>query len=151
MRQRRTSQGFTLMEVMVTVIVVGTAIAVIANGFAAGTRTTSRIEQTTRAAFLATELVSQLETEEVDFLTETEGDFSEEAETGAVGAVGSAEYKWRLTVAEAGEEDLYKVKIEVTWADTFDEENPRTFELVRYFYRQPEDEEDTGNNAPAGQ
>lgn len=134
-------RGFTLMEVMVTVVVVGVAITTICQGFAQGTRLAGVSDRTARAALLLEELVSRLETGEVDFLAETEGSFGEEEETPPEGA-DAAGYRWLAVVEDGGLEDLYEVTLIVYWDDSFDEETTRSVRLVRYFYRPEEEEEE---------
>jgi hypothetical protein len=127
------------MEVMISVVVVGVAITAICQGLASGTHLSGVSTRTTTAALLAEELVSQMETGAVDFLTEGDGDFAEDdVEPNA--AVGVEGYRWFTRVEDGGLDDLYEVTIIVYWADRFDEETTRSVQLVRYFYK-PEEEE----------
>jgi prepilin-type N-terminal cleavage/methylation domain-containing protein len=145
--KRNRRAGFTLMEVMVTVVVVGVAITVIAQGFAAGTRTAARVDRATTASLLAGELISKMETGEIDFFTETEGEFGddlEDADAEDPAAPDVEGYRWRSEVEDGGLQDLYLVTITVYWSDSFDAETTQRFETVRYFRKTEEDDSTQG-------
>ncbi len=144
---RRGGAGFTLMEVMIAVVVVGMAITVISQGFAAGTKAAAVTERKTRAALLAGELVCMMETGQIDILTQTEGEFANSPDLPQGAVMDSEGFRWRCLLEDAGMADLYKATITIEWSDAIDGGVPRGFEFVRYFYKQSEDEESSAGTS----
>jgi type II secretory pathway pseudopilin PulG len=142
----------TLVEVMVTVVVVGVALTVICQGFSWGTRTASVAQQSTTAALLAEDLLARMETGEVDFLTETEGTFEDDWVENDPTVVDSRGFQWRSEVEDGGKENLYLLTLTVYWDDTFTEETTHRFDVVRYMYHvEEEEEEEEAGGAGGGQ
>lgn len=130
------------MEVLVTLVVLGTGIVLLAQGLTAGIRAASRAERLTRAVQVADEIFERMAIGEIDFQTQTEGSLDEigpgddlESETEAYRSA----YRWRSQVETGVEENLFEVTLVVTW-DDLGEEAGRSFEATRLFYVPPDEE-----------
>jgi prepilin-type N-terminal cleavage/methylation domain-containing protein len=147
--------GFTLMEVLVAMVVLGTGIVLLSQGLTAAIRSSAQAERTTRACGVADEILQRMETGEIDFLSETDGTLDAfEAEGATLDEEGEESYRqayrWISDVTPWTVDDLYQVTLRVTWTDT-GFETEKYFEAVRLFYRPPEDEaEDTSSAAGGG-
>jgi type II secretory pathway pseudopilin PulG len=136
------------MEVMVTVIVLGTGIVLLAQGLTAAIRSSAKVQRVTRAAVVADEIFQRMELGEIDFTTQSEGSLEDVGpEGGSSGAEEDEEvyrsvFRWYADVQMWEVEDVYRVALTVTW-DDIGPETDRSWEFVRLFYVPPEDEEET--------
>lgn len=114
--------GFTLIEVLVALVVTVSALTVIAQGFSTGARHSVVAQNTTRAALLAQEVITDFETGERSLTTGGSGafthapDFSFEAKT------------------EADLTGLTKLTVTVHWEERNER---REFVLVRLMRERP--------------
>lgn len=70
---RRRRRGFTLAEVLVTIVVVGTALVVISQGIALGLKTDARADRATMAGIVLDEVATRLQTGEIPTDEDSEG------------------------------------------------------------------------------
>lgn len=143
-RQGGGSRGFTLMEVLVTLVVLGTGIVLLSQGITAAIRSAARAERTTRAAQVADEIFNRMEIGEIDFQTQGDGDLASlGAEEGSAGFeiqdAWRGAYTWISDVQTENEDGLYKVTLWVTWKDPATAKDDG-FEAVRLFYVKPEED-----------
>jgi type II secretory pathway pseudopilin PulG len=130
------------MEVMVAVVVVGVAITVISQGFALGTRSQTRINRSTEATLLAAQVLSEMETGQIDFTAETEGEFEINDSAQFESQMNVQAYAWEAEVEDGGMENLYRVTLTVSWTDAYDPETADGVRIVRLFYKIPQEEEE---------
>jgi hypothetical protein len=134
------------MEVMVTVIVLGTGILLLAQGLTAAIRSSATVAQTNRAALVADEIFHRMEIDEIDFMTQSQGtveDFGPDAGTSGAGEEEEAYrsvFRWYADTSQWEEEDLYRVELTVSW-DDIGPESDRTVTFVRLFFKPEEEEE----------
>jgi hypothetical protein len=134
------------MEVIVAVIVLGTGIVMLSQGLTAAIRSAARVQRVTRAAVVADEIFQRMESGEIDFMTETEGDLLSVGPMMGFSGAGEEEeshrevFRWKAQVEQGTLEDLWRVTLSVSWSDA--SENETFFEAVRLFYVPPEDEEE---------
>jgi type II secretory pathway pseudopilin PulG len=75
---KRSRGGLTLVEVLVAMVVAVAALGVLAQGFTTGARASGISQNTTRAAFLAEQVISNLETGELPLSQSNSGSFEDE-------------------------------------------------------------------------
>ncbi len=123
------NRGFTLIEVLVTVVVVGTALTVILQGAGLGVRAAGAAERKTTAALLAEDVAARLETGEVSLTEDSAGDFG--------GAAPGYEYAVSVQTL-ADPPDLVVATIEISWGmDDSGSAPAGTYALERWIYRPP--------------
>jgi prepilin-type N-terminal cleavage/methylation domain-containing protein len=110
------SEGFTLIEVLVALVVAVAAFSVIAQGFTTGGRASVGAQQATKAATLASRLLVDLETGEIPIDSSRAGKFDDEPG-----------FSWDVR-SEPDEPGLRYLTVTVRWTDRVDE---RSFVLVR--------------------
>jgi hypothetical protein len=134
------------MEVMVTVIVLGSGILLLAQGLTAAIRSSAAVARTHRATLVADEVFHRMEIGEIDFTTQAQGSVEDFGPTAGTSGAGEEEesyrsaFEWFATTSLWEEEDLYRVELTVTW-DGIGPETDRSITFVRLFY-QPEEEEE---------
>lgn len=118
------NRGFTLMEVLVTLVILGTVIAVVAQGFTWGGEMTGKAAQETLAAMLADRVMTDLETGETSLVQGDSGDFEDHDG-----------FRYEIeTEADVEIEGLYEVSVTVTYDDGYEE---RSFALHRLLRERP--------------
>lgn len=118
------NRGFTLMEVLVTLVILGTVIAVVAQGFTWGGRVTGEAAQETLAAMLADRVMTDLETGETSLVQGDSGDFEDQEG-----------FRYEIeTKANEELEGLYEVTVTVTYDEGNEE---RAFVLHRFLRERP--------------
>ena len=116
-------RGFTLMEVLVSLVIVVAAIAVIAQGFSAGAQSATSARNETTAARLAGQKIAELETGEVSLTQGSSGTFDDDAG-----------FRYEIT-SEADSTGIYKVAVSVYYSIGGGEE--RTVTLYRLMRARP--------------
>ena len=102
-------RGFTLLEVLVAVVVLGIALTALLSTQAGGVRLRSQAEAITTATFLLQERMAQLELDE-DYpeVGKRDGDFGS----------GYPGYRWELTVQEVGlVPNIRELRLAVLWRE----------------------------------
>jgi type II secretory pathway pseudopilin PulG len=74
----RSRSGLTLIEVLVAMVVAVAAMGILAQGFTTGARASMTAQNATRAAFLAQQVVAELETGELQLAQSNSGPFEED-------------------------------------------------------------------------
>ncbi len=104
----RGPRGFTLMEVLAAVVIVGIGIAAVMGGFGALTQTQRRIIERETIERLAQTKVKELAATR-EYESSTEGDFSGE---------GLPDYTWTAATQESGVENLQHLNVTVTFGSS---------------------------------
>jgi type II secretory pathway pseudopilin PulG len=124
----RSRSGLTLIEVLVAMVVAVAAMGILAQGFTTGARASIAAQNTTRAAFLAQQVIAELETGELPLTQSNSGpfvddpDFSFETTTDAYSdALGTVT-------------GLNAVKVTVRWKERSEE---REYALIRLMRDRP--------------
>lgn len=112
------SDGFTLVEVLCALVILTSAIILIAQGFSTGIRGTELAQRTTIAEMLAEDIIGRLEAGEIAVNKDSEGDFAPDFER----------YSWSTTSTTAGLPGLYQIMLRITWTDRGE---PRDFLVAR--------------------
>ncbi len=104
MRARPENGGFSLVEVMIAILILGIAVAGLTQGISTALRSTKESQLQSAAALLAAGQIETLRAE--GYLTEgeTEGDCEEP---------GLTLYRWRQTVTATKPDGLYEVEVVV--------------------------------------
>ena len=95
--------GFSLVEVMCAIVILGIGIAGLAQGIAAALRSSKESEIQTMAALLASGQIETLRAEGFIMEGETDGDGDE----------GLSSYHWKQSIASTKIDGLYDVTVEV--------------------------------------
>lgn len=103
MRVARAGAGFSLIEVMVSILVLGVAVTGLTQGLMTALRSSKESEQQTAAALIAAGLIETLRAEGYLVVGETEG------ESGS----GAGSYRWRQSVSATRIEGLHEVRVVV--------------------------------------
>lgn len=110
-RQLGSQRGFTLLEVLIAVVIVGTAFVALLGLHAHGIKLVIRDQNLTRATLLARQKISQIEytvaTQGLQGLGNSEG----MDET-------YPEYRWQIEVAPTDLDELRMVLVRVTWDES---------------------------------
>ncbi len=105
-RQRR--EGFSLVEVLCSILILGVGLAGILEGITLALKTSKDSEHLTAAALLAAGRIETLRAEGYLLPGEEEGDFGE----------GFPLYLWRQTISETTLDGLYEVSVAVELASS---------------------------------
>ncbi|GEM_PF-1151432 len=146
--QRRRNAGFTLVEVIVAVVILGTGVAMMAQGVTAAIRANARVQRITRASMAADEIFQRMEIGEIDVQTQNEGTLEDVGLPVGSGGAGEAEedyrtvFRWESEVQTWTEEDLYLVILTVYWNLYGRDTEEKSFEAHRLFYLPGEEEEE---------
>ncbi len=126
MRTRRSQRAFTLAEVIVTIVVVGTALVVLTQGIALGIRADARSERHTMATIALDEVVARLLTGEMSLTENSEGTLEEAADG----------YRYAVEVDRPGDPpDFVHASITVSWgADEQGRDAAGELVAERWFY-----------------
>ncbi len=106
MRLRGTG-GFTLLEVIVSLVVLAADLVAVLGAFTASMAATGAAENRTIATMLLNEKLEELKKEPLVTAGEDEGDFGEEFE----------DYRWNVEVIESGTPGLVYVVVTVSWLE----------------------------------
>jgi general secretion pathway protein I len=121
----RTTRGFTLLEVMVAMAILGIALLGLLSLHHQSVQSVIRAQQSTRASMLAQAVMTEAELERFPDLGQTNGDF-EAAFPGEF-----PDYRWERDVAESGMfPDVRKVRILITYGPGLRQH----FELVEFLH-----------------
>ncbi|MDA1190845.1 MAG: type II secretion system protein [Candidatus Poribacteria bacterium] len=105
--QRRSDGGFTLLEILVSLTILGLILPVILYAFTASSRTRAVSDGRTTAAYLARDKMAELESITPIEVGEAQGEFEE----------GSA-VTWATSITQQGELDgLYDCVVTVAWME----------------------------------
>ena len=105
-RDRSSALGFTLLELLVSMAILGIVLPGVLFAFTTSSRSRAASEGETTAAFLALDRMAELEAQGVPEPGQSEGEF----ETGA-------RYRWRVDVMPAELDGLYDVTVWVFWME----------------------------------
>lgn len=100
-------RGFTLIEVLLSLVVAAMALVVIAQGMATAARATTTAERRARAAMLAAQKMAEIEAGEVSLVRSLPGDFGPDY----------PEFTWEVTSGLKTTPDLYEITVKVMWTD----------------------------------
>lgn len=122
-------RGFTLVEILVTIVIVGTALTAILQALALGVRAGGSADRRTIAGVMLGEAVARIETGEIPLTEDSEGEWPEVAEG----------FRWKVEVETPGAPaDLVHATITVTWgADDNGEAPAGSRTAVRWLYKPP--------------
>lgn len=110
------------MEVIFALVVTVMAVTIVSQGFSEGSRASVISQNRTRAAWLAGQKMTDVESEELAHNRGSEGTF----------APDFPDHRWTMTSDSGGKTGLYKITIAVTWKERNEE---RSYELTRLLYR----------------
>lgn len=102
-KKKAREEGFTLIELLVAIAVAGSVFVVLLNAFGANLRSTGIAEGYTTAAFLAKDMIAQLENKEGISIGKEEGDFGEDYSL----------YRWKTEIEKDNTLPFYIVKAAV--------------------------------------
>lgn len=120
MKQRtwkKRNAGFTLLEVMVALAIIGIALVAILRSLAMSVSVSNEAKSLSIGTLLAKGKMAEIESRGFPDIEEADGDFGEEYPG----------YRWERNVSEIGIEDLRKVVVRVLWGEG---ENAKRVELV---------------------
>jgi len=114
----RSPSGFTLIEVLVALVVVTTALTIVAQGFLTGGRASVAAQHETVAVLLAESKMTEIDLGIVSTQSSGSGTFEPE----------QPDYAWKTEVETTTVTGLTKLTLTVTWKER---EEERTFVLTR--------------------
>ena len=115
------NRGFTLLEVLVTLVILGTVLAVVAQGFTWSGRATGEAAQESLAVMLADMKISELETGEISLMQGDSGDFEE-----------YENFRYEIeTDADEENEGLYSVSVSIFYKEGEEERSYILHRLIR--------------------
>ena len=136
MNALRRNSGFSLVEVMCAILILGIALAGLTQGVTTALESSKESELQTTAALIAAGLIETLRAEEYLSDGTTEGDCSE----------GLALYRWKESITKAGIDGLHQVEVVV--------QNEKTgqpiYELRTLLFQRPEDSSRGGSRRTDG-
>ena len=131
-KRRQRTAAFTLIEVMLTTVVVTTSLVMVFRGLSVCMHAAKRSERYTTAAMLVQRKIAELEIEDTIEARTEEGDFQEE---------GYPDFRWRVEIRDAEDVDtlgLYEATITVSWPVG---ESEREIRIVRLFAERTEEDQ----------
>lgn len=103
--------GFTLVEVLLALVIVGASILIISQGLASSSRASAVSQETTAAAQLAAQKMAEVEAGAIDY---------------SRGSSGTVEpFTWQVIPGTSSATDLFLVTVKITWKEY-------SYELHRY-------------------
>ena len=106
---KRRNKAFTLIEVMVALAIIALSLTAVAAKMARMIDTSNAMQERTYASWIAQNKITELRLANVlPEVTTTSGDVD----------YASRSWRWRAVVSETGIENLYRVDVEVTSADS---------------------------------
>ncbi len=133
---RQTDRGFTLLEVLVAMAVLGAVLPAIMIAFTTSARTRASSENGTVAAYLVRDKLSELEAVGAPEEGENAGDFGE-----------GSRFTWSTTVGPTETDELYDVVVSVQWMEMGVQ---RELAVRTYMAGQGEPEGGPGQGGPGG-
>jgi len=121
----RRNSGFSLVEVMCAILILGIALAGMTQGVTTALESSKESELQTTAALIAAGLIETLRAEEYLIDGTTDGDCGE----------GLSLYRWRESITRAGIDGLHQVEVVVENAKT----GQPIYELRTLLFQRPED------------
>lgn len=104
-------RGFTLVEVLLALVIIGASVLIIAQGLASSARASAVAQETTAAAQLAAQKMAEVEAGAIDY---------------SRGSSGTAEpFTWEVIPGTSSTTDLFPVTVRVSWKQY-------SYELHRY-------------------
>ncbi len=116
-------RGFTLIEVIVALVVISTAIAIIAQGFATGGGASVTAQNRTRAAFYAQQKMADLEAAVIALNVSANGTFEDDDQ-----------WTWEVKSDTTTTTGLYQMTVTIIWKERNED---RKFHLVRLMNERP--------------
>lgn len=110
--------GFTLIEILVSLAIMGLVLPVVLMAFSNGARTRAVSANRTTAAYLLRDKISEMEATGVPEVGDDAGEFEE----------GSS-FSWETSVASTDVEGLFDVTVTIVWQERGEE---RTFAIRAY-------------------
>ena len=104
----RRNHGFSLVETLLAILILGTGLAGLTHGITAALRASKESELQTKAALFAAGQIETIRAESFILEGETDGDCGP----------GLANYAWRQTITPGSMEGLYDVEVVVHESDT---------------------------------
>jgi type II secretion system protein I len=98
-------RGFTLLEVIVSLVVLTTGLVMVMEAFTVGLRASAAADRRTMAALLLQDKMEELKKEPLLTAGSDEGDFGEDF----------ADYNWRVDISETETPGLVHVEVTVMW------------------------------------
>lgn len=120
-RKGTVAAGFTLLEVMIALVIVATALMALLSLGNRSIDVHDRLQKTTRATMLAQYKMAEFETSGLPEESDSQS-FAEPFE----------EYRWSFTVAETPLPSTVEVKVIVAWGD---EQNNEAVDLTSFLFR----------------
>ncbi len=111
-------RGFTLIEVLLSLVIAAMSLVIIAQGMTTAARATTSAERRAKAAMLASQKMAEIEAGEVSLVHVGPGDFLPEEPT----------FAYELTSNLKSSPELYEVVVRVMWTDG---STQNSFELTR--------------------
>jgi prepilin-type N-terminal cleavage/methylation domain-containing protein len=144
MKDHGSSAGFSLVEVMCAILILGVAVAGLTQGLTTALRSSKESEQQTAAALIAAGQLETLRAEGYVLVGET---------TGSVGT-GPGAYRWRQSVNTTRIEGLHDLRVVVERSET----GEQVYELATWLFDPPvsrsssdsKDKERGGNRGRGG-
>ena len=133
---RSTDRGFTLLEVLVAMGVLGAVLPAIMIAFTTSARTRAAAENETTAAYLLRDRLSELEAVGAPEEGEDAGEFGE-----------GSRFTWSTTVGSTEIEELYDVVVRVQWLEMGEQ---RELAVRTYMAGQGEAEGGAPGQGPGG-
>lgn len=103
---RRGDEGFTLLEILVSLAILGAILPTVMIAFTTGSRSRSASEHETTAAYLLRDKLSELEAIGQPEEGEDQGTFAE-----------GSQFEWSTTIGSTEIEELYDVIVRVQWIE----------------------------------
>jgi prepilin-type N-terminal cleavage/methylation domain-containing protein len=134
MNAPRRSSGFSLVEVMCAILILGIALAGLTQGVTTALTSSKESELQTTAALVAAGLVETLR---------AEGNLSDGATEGECGE-GLSLYRWKQSITRAGIDGLHEVDVVVQNAKT----GQSIYELQTLLFQPPDEPAGSGSRRP---
>ncbi len=134
---RLSAGGFTLLEVMVALGILATALVVLLQNHASSVRMSEQARLLTRAVILATDKMTEIELAGYPEVGESSGDFGELYPG----------FRWELVVADSLFSNVREAHLTVLWGP---EEYPERLELTNFIASYQQGFETAGAEEPTG-
>ena len=134
MNAPRRNSGFSLVEVMCAILILGIALAGLTQGVTTALTSSKESELQTTAALVAAGLIETLR---------AEGNLSDGSTEGECGE-GLSLYRWKQSITRAGIDGLHEVNVVVQYART----GQSIYELQTLLFQPPEELAGSGSRRP---
>ena len=132
MNQGHTNAGFSLVEVICAILILGVALVALTEGITAALNSSKVSEVQSTAALIAAGQIELLRADGILQDGETESD----------GEGGLSQYRWKQTISATPIDGLHEVALEVQSSKS----GEAIYELRTLLFEQPEDTTQTGGN-----